>query len=458
MGTIKNDGMIRYLGLLNQEHVLLTSPQALSEVYVTNTYDYIKTPQFRNHFGRIICDGLVLAEGEPHRYQRKHLSAAFAFRHIKELYPLFWQKAGEGVHAILKEIPENSNARSESAGRTGFIEASEWASRIGLDIIGIAALGRDFGAIQDPTGLLFQTYGKVFSPHRHTQLLAKLALIFPAWLVHALPLQRNAELKEAIGILRNSCTNLVREKEAKLARKELKDIDILSVAVESGAFTEKELVDQLMTFLAAGHEPTVITMLWAVYCLACHPEVQDRLRHEVREHIPSLDSPITSVQIDRMHYLHAVISEVLRLYTAVPVINRDACVDTTILGVRIPRGTRVVVSNRATNRDPKLWGPDAHDFNPDRWVPRYDGDQRAALGGATSNMAFMSFIQGPRLCLGMRFARAELACMLAAFVGKMEFSLRYPEEMDESKFDLKSVVTGRPAGGINVKVKVLDGW
>lgn len=458
MSTIKNDGLIRFLGFLNREHVLLTSPEAISEVYVTHCYDYIKTPEMRYGFGRIIGDGLVLAEGDPHKHQRKNLTPAFVFRHIKELYPLFWKKACEGVYAIVESLPENVGTRSESAGRTGFIEASDWASRIGLDIIGIAALGRDFNAISDPTNTLFQTYGKIFSPSRHTQLLTTLAFVLPAWVVHGLPLQRNKELKEAVATLRGNCADLVREKEAKLARNELKDIDILSVAVESGGFTEGELVDQLMTFIAAGHEPTVISMLWAVYAISCHKDVQDRLRKEVRENIPSLDSPITSVQIDRMHYLHAVCSEVLRLYTAVPIINRDACVDTTILGTRIPKGTRVVVSTKATNQDPALWGPDGHEFNPDRWMPKYEGDNRAALGGATSNFDFMSFIQGPRLCLGMRFARAELACMLAAWVGKMEFSLRYPEEADESKFDLKSVVTGRPANGINVKVKVLDGW
>ena len=92
-------------------------------------------------------------------------------------------------------------------------------------------------------------------------------------------------------------------------------MDILSVALESGGFTDENLIDQLMTFLAAGHETTASAMTWAAYLLAKHPEVQTRLRAEIRENLPSIsdtDTTVSSVDIDRLPYLTAVCNEVLR--------------------------------------------------------------------------------------------------------------------------------------------------
>lgn len=479
-----HNGLIRYLGLLNQERVLVVSPKAIAEVLVTKNYDFQKPALLRFGLSRILGFGILMAEGDEHKTQRRNLMPAFAFRHVKDLYPVFWEKAREGVAAMTQQIlldaarepsspttvadPEKAAAVAGTDGKTGFIEVGGWASRITLDIIGVAGMGRDFGAIADPTNELFQTYNNVFKRSRQAQLLGMLGLILPAWFVNRLPVQRNADVRGAAQTIRATCAQLIREKKEKLARKELTDVDILSVALESGGFTDDNLVDQLMTFLAAGHETTASSMTWAMYLLCRHPEVQTRLRREVRERLPSLDGSasgapsISSLDIDHMPYLNAVCSEVLRYYSPVPMTLREAAVDTTIQGVRIPKGTRIVLGPSATNRDPALWGPDALKFNPDRWLPQKEGDKDAAAvaarGGATSNYAFMTFLHGPRSCIGMSFAKAEFACLLAAWVGKMEFELRYPEDMDEDNLEIKGGVTARPSKGMHVKATVLDGW
>lgn len=500
-----HNGVIRYLGLLNQERLLVCSPRALAEVLVTKNYDFIKPPMMRFGLGRILGIGVLLAEGDEHKFQRKNLMPAFAFRHVKDLYPIFWEKAREGVQAMTQQIlidaakepvttgtqdPEKTAMETvretDSTGKTAFMEVGTWASRITLDIIGVAGLGRDFGAIADPTNKLFQTYNAIFQPSRQARFLATLGIILPAWFVNRLPVRRNGDIAQAAQVIRNTCRDLIREKQEKLARKELTDVDILSVALESGGFTEENLVDQLMTFLAAGHETTASSMTWAIYLLCRYPEVQSRLRQEVRERLPPLDddadATISSLDIDHMPYLNAVCSEVLRYFSPVPMTIREAGVDTTIQGIKVPKGTRIILGVSATNRDAALWGPDATRFNPDRWLARqqqqqqHDGEKSgdklgagagagnggAAVvggnGGATSNYAFMTFLHGPRSCIGMSFARAEFACLLASWVGRMEFALRYPEEMDEDKIEIKSGVTVRPLKGMNVKVKVLDGW
>ncbi|KAJ4424852.1 hypothetical protein N0V82_000571 [Gnomoniopsis sp. IMI 355080] len=474
--TIPNEGVIRYLALLNSERLLLTSPKALAEVLVTKNYDFQKPAMMRYGLGRLLGIGVLLAEGEEHKFQRKNLMPAFAFRHVKDLYQVFWEKSREGVQAMVEQIeldaakeptsptisdPEKEALMQDANGKTGLMEVGAWASRITLDIIGVAGLGRDFGAIADPSNKLFKTYNMIFKPSRQAQILGLLGLIMPMWIVARLPVKRNGDVAEAARTIREVCHELIREKKEKLARKELTDVDILSVALESGGFTDENLVDQLMTFLAAGHETTASSMTWAIYMLCRYPDVQRRLREEIRSKLPSIDdasATITSLDIDHMPYLNAVCSETLRYFSPVPMTLREAAVDTTIQGHKVPKGTRIILGVTANNKDTALWGADAMTFNPDRWMPKHEGDKKAASGGATSNYAFMTFLHGPRSCIGQAFAKAEFACLLASWVGKMEFELQYPEEMDESKVEIKSNVTARPAKGMRVKVKVLDGW
>ncbi|KDN62252.1 putative cytochrome P450 [Colletotrichum sublineola] len=479
INNIPHEGIIRYRGLFNQERLLITSPKALAEVLVTHNYDFRKPGAVRSSIGRILGIGVLLAEGDEHKVQRKNLMPAFAFRHVKDLYPLFWSKACEGVQAITEAVhAEAANGPPEGltdpekaalAPDTAVLEIGGWASRTTLDIIGMAGMGRDFGAIRDPSNPLAQTYKQVFKPSRQAQLLTMLGMLLPGPLVHHLPFQRNGDIAKAANTIRTTCRELIREKQEKRDRKELTDIDILSVALESGYFTEENLIDQMMTFLAAGHETTAAAMMWAVYCLCLHPDVQARLRREVRERLPAPGTPgdITALDIDHMPYLNAVCNEVLRYYSPVPMTLREAVVDTVIDGNKVPKGTRIMLCPWATNKDVSLWGSDAGRFDPERWLARDNDDETAASaerkrsaasGGATSNYAFMTFLHGPRSCIGQGFAKAEFACILASWVGRFEFNLRHKEEYDEKNLVIKGGVTARPSKGLDVYVKVVDGW
>lgn len=207
-------------------------------------------------------------------------------------------------------------------------------------------------------------------------------------------------------------------------------------------------------------------MTWAIYLLATHPEVQSRLRAEIRAHLPSPDdttTPLSPLDIDHLPYLAAVTSEVLRYFSPVPMTVRDTGVATSIQGTPVPAGTRIILCMNSVHKDPELWGADAGKFNPDRWLNGGEGGGKEEQefngnGGAASNYAFLTFLHGPRSCIGMNFARAEFACLLAAWVGRFEFALRYAEDADEENLEIKAGVTSRPAKGMHVRVKVLDGW
>jgi cytochrome P450 len=369
---------------------------------------------------------------------------AFAFRHVKDLYPIFWSKSQEMTDRILK------TTKTEPDGSV-VIEVRDWASRATLDIIGVAGMGKDFDSLINPENELFQTYKRIFANNRGAQIVQLLLSLLPHWLAINLPLKRNDEIGNAIGTIKKVSRDLISAKRAQLQRGEKPSHDILSVALESGGFTDEDLVNQLMTFLAAGHETTASAMSWAIYCLCKHPSTQQRLRSELRSSLPALSDPtasISSTDIDRLPYLNAVLQETLRIFPPVPLTMRETATDTTIQGSFIPRGTTIVISPWAVNTSTHLWGADAREFNPDRWLGSH-----ANTGGAESNYAITTFLHGPRSCIGKEFAKAEFACLVAALVGRFEV------EFEEGEWELKiqGGITARPKGGLRVRLREVGG-
>jgi cytochrome P450 len=332
------------------------------------------------------------------------------------------------------------------------MDAQEWASRATLDIIGLAGLGHDFNSVADPNSELNRCYRAIFSSQRGALVLLFLSLMLPQKVLMNLPIKRNLEAVAARGLIRRVCFDLVAEKRAKL-EKGIVEKDILSVAIESGGFDDDEdIVNQLMTFLAAGHETTASAMSWACYHLCQHPKVQARLRTEIREHLPSPDSgeQITAADFDKLPYLSAVCNETLRLFPSVPLTLRTTeGNDSTILGQPIPQGAAIIICPWAVNCDPAMWGDDAEEFNPDRWM----APGQANSGGATSNYAFLTFLHGPRSCIGQQFARAEFQALLATWVGRME--MKFADE--NYVLEIRQGITSKPKEN-KIHMTKAEGW
>ena len=451
INSVPNDGLIHYRSLLNVERLMPTSPQALAEVLSHKSYEFAKPATLRHGLGRILGGGLVIAEGDEHRVQRKNLMPAFAFRHVKDLYPTFWEKSCKLVKNLMSDIRERSDELAKSSLAT--VEISNWTSRATLDIIGTAGFGKDFNALDDPETELNVTYRKVLQPSRAAQTLSFMGLVLPPWLVQAIPIAQNSKITDAAESIKRVARQLIHEKKVKLSvAGKRTEPDILSVAIESGGFSDEDLVNQLMTFLAAGHETTATAMTWAIYLLCKHLEVQTKLREEVRSILPSPDTndPLLPQTLESCSYLYAVCNEVLRVYAPVPILIREAVHDTTLMGHQVPKGTKILNCPWAVNTSVALWGPDAAEFKPDRWV----GPGKANNAGAQSNYAFLTFLHGPRSCIGQAFAKAEFACLLAALVGRLDFQLKDTE----MKIEIKGGITARPRDGLNVLMKPLDGW
>lgn len=454
--TIPHDGIFRYLGIFNSERLVTTSPKALAEI-CTRNYEFIKPRQLMYFAGQILGPGLVLSEGDEHKRQRKLLMPAFAVKHIKDLYPVFWEKAKE-VTDKMTELMKNDTSKEKELST---FDIGAWASRAALDVITLAALGKDFGAIKDPETPLNRTYRTIFEPTRLLQIFATIRVVIPEWIVNIIPIKHNLAMERAAQTIKATCRDVIHAKQEKLAKKELTDIDILSIMVRSQQIAEDGMVDQMMTFLAAGHETVSVGITWAIYMMCVHPDWQARLRAEVRKNLPSpllnSETSITSTNIDQMPLLNAFCNEVIRYWPPIPMSVRTAACDTTILGHFVPKETRITIAITGTNRDKSLWGPDADQFKPQRWMTAEGKPD--ATGGVSSKYGFLSFMHGPRNCIGSGFARAEMACVVAAWVGRFEFALKDERELDEKNV----VVSGgsfsaKPLKGIWVKAKVAEGW
>ena len=154
--------------------------------------------------------------------------------------------------------------------------------------------------------------------------------------------------------------------------------------------------------------------------------------------------------LEGMPYLNAVCNEVLRLFPTVPVTARITVRDTTIAGQFVPKDTILMLVPWAINRNPKLWGPNSEEFVPERWI---DQTGRATMsGGADSNYSFLTFLHGPRSCIGERFARAELRALLAALVGHFELQMANPHE----EIVVGGTITSKPMNGMKLKLKPVD--
>lgn len=374
--------------------------------------------------------------------------------------------------------------QNDSAGEknTSTFEFGTWCTRVTLDIIGIAGFGRDFNSLKNPEDELVADYQEVLEPRNDKLVWFALSVLFHPGLIGMIPWQINTNLKRIQGRLYDFAIGMVRERRKEFAALDKSSnkssttkvvntddndktanlatggrSDILSLLVASNDFTDHELAHQVLTMMAAGHETTSSALSWAAYLLAINKDMQTRLRQEIREHLPSprdfsKGKNITAAELDNLPLLNGACNETLRLYPTVPVTAREVVKETTLAGNVLPVGTNVLLPPWAINRSEHFWGPNPDEFVVDRWIN--DDGTPNNNGGCTSNYAQITFLHGPRSCIGQGFARSELKCLLAAVIGSFEVELA----KDPAEYKTAGLVTTKPEGGMWLKFKRVDGW
>ncbi|KAE8355871.1 cytochrome P450 [Aspergillus coremiiformis] len=460
MKTVPHDGLIHFRDVFSRSYLLATNHQALLDILSTNTDDFEKPWRIRDFLARIIGFGLILSEGSAHKKQRRALTPSFSAKNVRALYSLMWEKTGLLMEELEKEIKRHPMDGANGKSEEGKVEMSVWASRLTLDIIGPAAMGRDFRSLHTSANKVADIFLAILEPTKEKMVFLVFNFLLPQWLARRIPWRLNKALDDEIRFLRELCRDIVHEKRASItATKEtIKELeaDILATMMLGGDFTDDELIDQMLTFLAAGHETTANAFTWACYLLARYPDVQARLRAEVRERIPSGNGSITWSGLETLPLLNGVCQEVLRLYPTVPITAREAIRDSIVAGKHIPKGTRILLCPYAINRSPEFWGNDSEEFKPERWIDTAKNGQPVVNnnGGASTNFALITFLHGHRSCIGKDFARAELRCAIAGLVGRFRFEMQDPKQ----KIHIAGAVTNKPVEGMHLRMSRVDDW
>ncbi|CAG8650425.1 4225_t:CDS:2, partial [Acaulospora colombiana] len=316
------------------------------------------------------------------------------------------------------------------------IDIIPYLSKATLDIIGIVGFNYQFNSLTTANELA-TAYDIIFHPQNRGHLVIRqLSHIFPIF--RRLPTQRNLQLKEASRIIRKVSANLVRDRLEESKRGELQGKDLLSMLIKINEKEEEkmsfdELQNQIMTFLAAGHETTSVATGWALYYLSKDQESQELLRNELVQEFPHQDFMPTFDQINNLKYLNAVVKETLRLVPPVPLVMRIADKDDIINGYVIPKGTLVIISPSTIHKLPSIWGEDVNDFKPSRWLsdspfviaPDMNMDSFSDMNSIDekliTNYTWIPFITGARGCIGAKIALNEMKVLLAVLIRNFKF-------------------------------------
>ncbi|QKX54221.1 uncharacterized protein TRUGW13939_01306 [Talaromyces rugulosus] len=458
--TVPNDGLIAFDYLPKQTYLMATNHQALLDIMSTRTYDFEKPWRFRDFLARIIGFGLILSEGDPHKAQRKAVNPSFNVKNIRGLYGLMWEKTGIFLDQLETEIRNNPVKTIHGKGEMGRVEMTVWASRLTLDIIGPTAMGRDFQSLTSEENRVADIFLNILEPTWEKLFFLSVNFLLPQWFTTKIPWHLNKMINDDVGYLRSLCHEIVQEKRFSFKGKNIEksplETDILGTMIVRGEFSDSELVDQMLTFLAAGHETTAGALTMACWMLCLHPHVQTRLREEIRLHIPSADSSITWADLESLPILNGVCQEILRLWPTVPVTIREAMRETEVAGTRIHRGTRIILCPYAINRSPDFWGETANEFIPERWIDVDESGKQTVNhhGGASTNFAQITFLHGQRSCIGKDFSRAELRCAVAGVIGRFAMEMQDPT----GDITLSGAVTVKPIEGLHLKMTRVSGW
>ncbi|KAG8740820.1 hypothetical protein FRC10_003848 [Ceratobasidium sp. 414] len=445
---------IRYWGFFGSYQLLTIDMRAMNYI-MSHSSTFFKAERNRQGLARILGQGetgiihnfqvahyevgLLAADYETHKRQRRVMNPAFGQPQIRELVPIFCEKANQLRDILLDQMSNNLEGTT--------IDVLQWLSYATLDIIGVAGFGYEFNSLRDgDEDALAKAFSKVFDTDEDDTLSEKLKGLAARLL--GMPTEKNLLLRANIETMNRIGAKIVADKKALLLQEQkdgttFKDRDILSLLIKSNmaqetggvkedqSMSDTEVLGQISTFLAAGHETTSTSTTWTLYALSKHPRVQSKLREELQS--AQLGDEPSMAELEKLPYLDNVVREAFRVFPAVPVISRQATEDAVIpVGqgykdrygvtqneIRIQKWDTLRISILAINRAKDVWGEDAWEFRPERWdnLPPMVKDMPGVYGN------LMTFIHGHHACIGYRFALVETKALLYSLVRSIEFDI-----------------------------------
>ncbi|KAJ6549830.1 cytochrome P450, partial [Mycena capillaripes] len=418
---------LKYPHFFGFSRLYTVDSKALNHV-LTNPNIYQRPPHAQYLLSLIVGPGILVTEEDVHRRQ----NPAFGPPQIKELTSIFVEKSLE-LRNIWAAAAANGPVR---------LDAVSWLTRATLDIIGLAGFNYSFDSLsaERPTELA-TAFAAIMHAAATLSAMEMLQAFFPIFRV--IPTKFRAIARTSQGVMDRIGRGILQDNKNELAGSGTFDMgggrNLLSLLVrantvkdisEAQRLSDEEVLAQVPTFLVAGHETTSTATTWALYALTQNLAAQGRLRAELLN-VPT-DAP-TMDELNALPYLDCVVREALRLHAPISTTNRIATQDDVLpldtpwidaggrvhQTLRVTKGQTILIPIEAVNRDKAIWGADAAEFIPERWESETPISN--SIPGIWGHM--LTFLGGPRACIGYRFSLVEMKALLFTLVRAFEFEL-----------------------------------
>ncbi|MCI0349170.1 MAG: cytochrome P450, partial [Acidobacteriales bacterium] len=388
----------------------INHPDYIRDVLVTHARHMHKSWALQNA-RRILGEGLLTSEDNFHLRQRRLAQPAFQRQRIQEYAGCMLSQA----------------AKLSARWRDGQqIDAHAEMMRLALLIAAESLFGADVESeapkISEALSSFMRLFGLSFVPF--------------AELLERLPIPAMTRFRRSLAELDGLIYRMIEARRSDPRKSERNDLLSLLLRAQDeetgGRMTDRQLRDECVTLLLAGHETTANTLTMAWYLLASHPDAEKKLHMEL-ETLRGDREPVLS-DLQNLRYTESVLAETMRLYPPAWVIGREATDDFELGGYKIPRGSTLLMSQWVMHRDRRYWS-DPEAFDAERWKPE--------IAEMRAKYAYFPFGAGSRQCIGESFAWMESTLVLAALARQWRLHL-----IPGFHLELQPVITLRPRNGL----------
>ncbi|CAO3648016.1 unnamed protein product [Mucor hiemalis] len=378
-------------------------PKNLEYILKTNFENYSKGEHFHAVFDDLLGRGIFNSDGEEWKVKRKTAAQIF---HVKNFQTEFMRVFVHHIHILSTQILE------DAVDNCSVVDLHRIMLRFTMDVfvditfgVKVNSLVEDIDFAESFDAIQSYNFQSFIFPLHPVMEKMKSALNF--WD------NKRKTITQHLKVVDKFCYNIISDRKKLLEDSDQtgennntsfnEDTDLLhrfmkSNNADGSRYTDKDLRDSMLNFIVAGRDTSAQTLSWFFYNVMLHPRIEQRLLGEIRKYIVDdieKDTVAFYEATKKMIYFHAVLQEVLRLYPGVPG-NRRQALDDDIWpdGTKVKKGDYVNYQSFCQGRLEKLWGPDAKEFKPERWIAK-DGSLIRV-----ENSKWSAFNLGPRLCLG----------------------------------------------------------
>ncbi len=370
-------GDLVHFRMMGEHAFLISRPDVIRDVLVASSRNLTKSRGLERA-RTLLGDGLLTSEGDAHLRNRRLLQAAFHRERIA------------GYASVMADYARREAARWTPGAP---FDAARAMARLTLAIVGKTLFDADIEASADQVG---EALTRVLETFWVTLLPA------PA-LVERLPIPAIRRSQAARARLDAVIYDLIDRRRADgRDRGDLLSMLLAAQDEEGGGLSDRQVRDEAMTLLLAGHETTANALTWTWYLLGQSPEIERKL-HEELDRVLAGRLP-EAADIARLPFVEQVVTEAMRLYPPAWMIGRRAIAEQRLDRFVAPPRSVIFMSQWIVHRDPR-WFEQPERFDPERWTPAF----KAGL----PKFAFFPFGAGPRQCIGEPFAWMELVLIVA---------------------------------------------